>query len=97
MSEVRKFETKGALQLLLFLAEKGKVKITQIDFHGSKSTMYHALGTLAELELIDEERKPPFTRYIQLTGDGEAIAKKLQEINQILKAKKDRSKRQART
>jgi DNA-binding transcriptional ArsR family regulator len=94
---IKNLEHKGALQILLFLLQEGKTKVTDIDVDVSSTTVYRALTTLAKLELIDEERKPPFTRYIQLTGDGEAIAKKLEEINAVLEAKKDRLKRQART
>lgn len=97
MSNIKQLENRAMLQLLLFLLVRGKTKITDIQKTASKGTLYRALNSLARLELIDEERRPPFTRYIQLTRDGEAIAKKLQEINEILEAKKGRSKRQART
>lgn len=97
MSQIIKLESKGTLQILLSLLEKGKTKVTEIEFHGSKTTLYRALSILARLELIDEERRPPYTRYIQLTGDGKAIAEKLKEINAILEAKKDRLKHQARS
>ena len=97
MDQILKLESKGVLQLLLFLSERGKTKVTDIEFQGSKSTLYRALSTLAKLELIDEERRPPYTRYIQLTGDGESVAEKLKEINAVLEAKKDRQRRQAQT
>jgi len=95
LDQIRKLESRGTLQLLLFLSEHGKTKVTDIEFQGSTSTLYRALSILAKLELIDEERRPPYTRYIQLTGDGEAIAKKLKEINAVLQAKKDRQEHQA--
>lgn len=95
MPSIKKLENKGALQLLIFLHDHGKTKVTDIKIDASSGTLYRAFKTLADLELIDEERKPPFMRYIQLTGDGEATAKKLAEIETILEAKKDRLKRQA--
>ena len=94
MPSIKKLENNGALQLLLFLHKHGKTKVTDIKIEASSGTLYRALKTLAELELIDEERRPPFMRYIQLTGDGEATAKKLAEIEAILEAKKGRLKRQ---
>jgi len=92
---IKQLEHRAALQLLLFLLEHGKAKVTDIQVDASSGTLYRALNTLAKMELIDEERKPPYTRYIQLTGDGKAIAEKLKEINVILEAKKGRLKRQA--
>ena len=95
MREIKQLEANGTLQILLFLYEIGKTKVTDIKIDASSGTIYRALNTLARLELIDEERIRPYTRYIQLTGDGKAIAKKLQEINEILEAKKARQRRQA--
>jgi DNA-binding HxlR family transcriptional regulator len=97
MPSIKKLENSGTLQLLLFLHDHGKTRVTDIKIEASSGTLYRALKTLAELELIDEERKPPFMRYIQLTGDGEVIAKKLTEIEAILEAKKGRLKRQAQS
>jgi len=90
MDSIKKLENSAVLQILLFLHKRGKIKVTDIDVTASSGTVYRALNTLGRLELIDEERKPPFTRYIQLTGDGEAIAQKLEEIDAILEAKKER-------
>lgn len=92
---IKELENKGELQLLLFLLQQGKTKITDIKIEAAKSTLYHALNTLATLELIEEERSPPVTRYIQLTGDGKTIAKKLQEINQVLQDKQNRETKRA--
>lgn len=92
---IGELENKGVLQLLIFLLQHGKTKVTDIRIEASSGTLYRALNALARMELIDEERKPPFTRYIQLTGDGEAIAQKLQEIDVVLEAKKGRQRRQA--
>jgi DNA-binding PadR family transcriptional regulator len=94
---IGELENKGVLQLLIFLLQHGKTKVTDIHIDASSGTLYRALNTLAKLELIDEERIRPYTRYIQLTGDGEAIGKKLEEINTILEAKKGRQGRQARS
>lgn len=89
-------ESRGVLQTLLFLLERaGKTKVTEIDINASTSTLYHALSILSKLELIEEERVPPFTRYLKLTPKGEAIAKNLKEINKILKAKKATRKSRA--
>jgi len=95
LGEIKHLEAAGVLQLLLFLLGRKETMVTDIEFEGSNSTKYRALNTLAKLELIDEERVKPYTRYIHLTGDGEAIAKKLKEIQAILEAKRARQKRQA--
>lgn len=92
---IKQLENKGTLQLLLFLHEQGKTKITDIQIEAAKATLYHALNSLSDLELIEEERSPPFTRYIQLTADGKTIAKKLLEIRQVLEAKKTREAKRA--
>jgi DNA-binding PadR family transcriptional regulator len=94
---IKQLENKAVLQLLMFLLEHGKTKITDIKIEASSGTLYRALKSLATMELIDEERRRPYTRYIQLTGDGKAIAQKLKEINAVLEAKKDRRERQAET
>ena len=93
---IKDLESNGALQILLFLYERGKTKVTDIKIDASSGTLYRALNTLARLELVDEERVRPYTRYIQLTGDGEAIAKRLKEVADILEAKRVRQQRQAR-
>jgi DNA-binding transcriptional ArsR family regulator len=95
MNHIKELENRAVLQLLLFLSKRGKTKITDITLEGSKTTLYRALNILTRLELIDEERQRPYTRYIQLTGDGKAIAKKIEEIDAVLEAKIDRAKRQA--
>jgi len=95
MPLIKQLENKAILQLLLFLFQHGKTKVTDIEIDASSGTLYRALNKLAKLELIDEERRPPYTRYIQLTGDGKAIAGKLKEINAVLEAKRDRQQRQA--
>lgn len=87
---IKELENKGALQLLIFLHEQGKTKITDIQIEAAKNTLYHALNSLSDLELIEEERSPPFTRYIQLTADGKTVAKRLLEIRQVLEAKEMR-------
>jgi DNA-binding PadR family transcriptional regulator len=94
LREIKQLEHPGPLQILLFLFERGKTKVTAINIDASSGTLYRALNTLAKLELVDEERVRPYTRYIQLTGDGEAIAQKLKEISDILEAKKARQRRQ---
>jgi predicted transcriptional regulator len=92
---IKDLENKGELQLLIFLLENGKTKITDIKIDVAKSTVYHALDALSSIELIEEERTPPYTRYIQLTGDGKVVAKKLSEIAQILQAKREREANRA--
>ncbi len=93
---IKELENTGTLQLLLFLLKSGKTKITDIPLEGSKTTLYRALNILARLELIDEERQKPYTRYIQLTRDGETIAKKIEEIESILEAKNEREAKRDR-
>jgi len=95
MGSIKQLENSGVLQILLFLHERGKTKVTDIDVDASSGTVYRALNTLAKLELIDEERIRPYTRKIQLTGDGEAIAQKLKQAEEIMDAKRARQRRQA--
>jgi DNA-binding transcriptional ArsR family regulator len=90
MKEIEEFENRGTIQLLLFFLECGKTKVTDIHINASRTTVYRALSILARMELIDEERIKPYTRYFQLTGDGRNIARKLKEIETILEAKKGR-------
>ena len=93
---IKQLENRATLQILLFLNENGKTKLTDIDIEASRSSLYRGLTILAKLELIDEERVPPMIRYLYLTNDGEAIAKRLEEIESILKAKRDRQKHPSR-
>jgi DNA-binding PadR family transcriptional regulator len=97
LREIKQLESNGTLQILLFLHETGKTKVTDIKIDASSGTVYRALNTLAKLELIDEERIRPYTRYIQLTGDGKAIGQKLKEISDVLEAKRARQRRRARS
>jgi DNA-binding MarR family transcriptional regulator len=92
---IKELENNGELQLLVFLLENGKTKITDIKINAAKATLYHAIDALSKLELIDEERNPPVTRYLKLTGDGKLVAQKLIEIQQILQAKKTREAKRA--
>jgi DNA-binding PadR family transcriptional regulator len=94
---IKQLENKAALQLLLFLFQHGKTKVTDIEIDASSGTLYRALNKLAKLELIDEERRRPYTRFIQLTGDGKVIAEKLKEINAVLLTKRDRQQHQAQS
>jgi predicted transcriptional regulator len=80
------------MQILLFLSENGKTKLTDIDIEASKSSLYRALTILMKWELIREERVRPYTRYIVLTDDGKTVAKKLGEIESILKTKREKQK-----
>lgn len=93
---IKELENRGILQILLFLHDRGKTKVTDINVSASSSTLFSALSKLARLELIDEERQKPYTRYIQLSGDGKAIAEKLKGIEAILEAKKKREARRDR-
>jgi DNA-binding transcriptional ArsR family regulator len=88
-------ENRGTLQLLQFLAEHGKTIITDIKIDVSLNTLYRALEVLLDLELIEEERKPPVTRFVQLTGDGKEVAKYIEEIKKILDAKIEREAKRA--
>jgi DNA-binding transcriptional ArsR family regulator len=92
---IKNLENKANLQILLFLRKHGKTKVTDIKIDASSGTLYRALNTLADLELIEEERVRPFTRFIQLTREGGLAAEALKEIDDILEAKKVRLKRQA--
>ena len=61
MTSIKNLENSGVLQILLFLHEKGKTKVTDIEVDASSGTVYRALNTLTKLELIDEERIRPYT------------------------------------
>jgi Mn-dependent DtxR family transcriptional regulator len=93
--ELADIETKGALRLILFLHESKKpVKITDIKIGVTQNTVYRILGILLRLELVDEHREPPYTRYIELTDDGKKMAQKIKEMKEILDAKVSRQKSQ---
>ena len=92
MALIRHLENRATLQILLFLSENGKTKLTDIDIEASKSSLYRALTILMKWELIREERVRPYTRYIVLTDNGKAIAKKLGEIELIMKAIREKQK-----
>ncbi len=77
-------ENTGMLQLLVFFKENGRTKITDIRFVGSKSTLYRSINLLCQLDLVMEEREKPFTRYLNLTPKGEAVAKRVLEIEEII-------------
>ena len=93
---IKQLENRAALQLLLFLHRRGRTKLTDIDIDASQSSFYRGLTILGRMELIDEERTPPAMRYLYLTGDGEAAAKKLEEIENILEAKREREAKRDR-
>jgi predicted transcriptional regulator len=76
------------------LDEYGRTKLTDIDIEASKSSLYRALTILMKWELIREERVRPYTRYINLTDDGKLVAKRLEEIESILKARREQQKHQ---
>ena len=94
MALLRHLENRATLQILLFLSENGKTKLTDIDIEASKSSLYRALSILMKWELIREERVRPYTRYLVPTDDGKKIAKKLEEIESILKDTRERQKLQ---
>lgn len=97
MALIRHLENRATLQILLFLDENGRTKLTDIDIEASKSSLYRALTILAKWELIKEERVPPYMRYINLTDEGKAVAKKLGEIESVLKAQREKQKLQNRS
>jgi predicted transcriptional regulator len=82
------------MQILLFLDEYGKAKLTDIDIEASKGSLYRALTILMKWELIREERVRPYTRYIVLTNNGTKVAKKLGEIESILKDAREKQQLQ---
>ena len=84
---VADLEAAGNLQLLLFLYPNKRVKISDIGIKASRTTLYRSLDNLLKLELISEERVPPYTRFIKLTNHGQKIAEKIFEMEKILQAK----------
>ncbi len=85
--QIADLEAAGNLQLLLFLYPNKRVKISDIGIKASRTSLYRTLDNLSKLELISEERVPPYTRFIKLTGQGQKIAEKIFEIEKILQAK----------
>ncbi|MGD6850438.1 MAG: hypothetical protein ACQCN6_00080 [Candidatus Bathyarchaeia archaeon] len=92
--DITDLEATGDLQLLLFLYPNKRAKISDINIKASRSTLYNVLETLSRLELIDEERVPPYTRYIKLTSDGQKMAEKVFEMEKIFQAKQSHKKSQ---
>ncbi len=85
--KVTDLESAGNLQLLLFLYPNKRVKMADISIDASKATVYRALGNLLKLELVSEERVPPYTRFIKLTEQGQKVAEKISGMEKILQTK----------
>jgi DNA-binding PadR family transcriptional regulator len=83
---VADLEAAGNLQFLLFLYPNKRIKISDIDIKGSRTTLYSALGNLLRLGLVSEERVPPYTRFIKLTEQGQKVAEKISDMEKILQA-----------
>lgn len=81
---VTNLEAAGNLQLLLFLYPNKRVKMTDISIDASKATVYRALDNLLRLGLVSEERVPPYTRFIELTEQGQKVAEKIFEMEKLL-------------
>ena len=89
---VKILEQKSALQILFTLLEKGGSSKTVALWHsidGGITSFYTALNLLHELELVKSYRKYKKTkRILSLTEEGEMIAYRLAEIDEILLRKK---------
>nr|MDO8082841.1 helix-turn-helix transcriptional regulator [Candidatus Freyarchaeota archaeon] len=90
---MKKIETRleqtGAIQLLLYLYDKKKVKLSDviIDQRGkiSQAALYPAAKVLSDLGLITDVKtdRPP-RRFLSITPKGEHAVKKLEEFREIL-------------
>jgi len=83
-------ETKAALRVLLFVGRHEGINITEIirSMRVGQKAIYTALKTLNDLNLIEEKTggRFPYPRLFYLTVKGRNVAKRLVEIEQLLKA-----------
>lgn len=89
MKPIEKFEKKGTIALLLFLAEQEKTDwmITELldRIECSQRALYSTIQQIQQLDLVKEVRRPEHNRrYISLTLKGRQVAAKLTEINGLL-------------
>jgi len=85
-----KLEKKTALQILVYLFKKKEpVKREELrdNIKGVMETIYSALENLRSMDLIEEEEIGvfPFERRVWLREKGMLIAKRLVEIEDVLK------------
>jgi len=85
-----KLEKKTALQILVYLFKKREpVKREELrdNIKGVMETIYSALENLRSMDLIEEEEIGvfPFERRVWLREKGMLIAKRLVEIEDVLK------------
>lgn len=84
-----KLEKKAALQILVYLYEKGE-PANREELRGNikavMATVYSALEVLKGLDLIEEEEVGafPFERRVWLREKGMLVARRLAEIENIL-------------
>lgn len=90
---MKHLEAKGRLRILIYLLKKGRaqVSIIQEETDIPTQTVANALQTLHMLKLTEEQREPPYKRYISLTQKGRMLAEKLMEIEKVLSESKIRS------
>lgn len=89
MKLIEKLEKKGAIALLLFLAEEKQTDwmITELldRIECSQRALYSAIQRVHQLDLVKEIRRPEHNRrYISLTPRGRKVAEKLITINGML-------------
>ncbi|MEM3642136.1 MAG: hypothetical protein QXH37_09470 [Candidatus Bathyarchaeia archaeon] len=88
--EIAKLEKKTALQILVYLFKKNEpVKREELraNIKGVMETIYSALENLKSMDLIEEEENGvfPFERRVWLREKGMLVAKRLVEIEDLLK------------
>ena len=89
LKPIELLEKKGALStlLLLYTSEKKAWMITELlaSIDRSQRALYSAVQRLRQLQLVEERRQPEYNRrYLALTERGEAVARKLVEITNLL-------------
>ncbi|GAI58019.1 unnamed protein product [marine sediment metagenome] len=82
-------ETKGALRVLLILHKEGPLSRTKLIGNAAvgKQAVYTALRVLQQLGLVEEERMKGFPNTVltRLTERGRNVAKRVGEIERIMK------------
>jgi len=85
---MRALEQEGAIEFLLYLHKKEKVKVSDAlhDLEVGQSALYTALNKLMKAGLITETKSErfPFPRFFTLTDKGRRVAEHLVEISRIL-------------
>ncbi|MHA1506711.1 MAG: hypothetical protein ACTSR0_05990 [Candidatus Asgardarchaeia archaeon] len=89
-TSLKYLEQRGILRSLLIIAEKDRVKTTELlnelrKFGIGQDAMYSSIKNLEKLGLIRREvRDYPMTRYIIITEKGKKVAEELKRLEKML-------------